>query len=40
MFVKKSEGFEKFVEGDGLILCVCHRELGAGDEAGAESEKK
>jgi hypothetical protein len=35
MFVKKSEGFKKFVEGDSLILRVCHRELCAGNEAGA-----
>lgn len=40
VFVKKSEGVEEFVEGDGLIVGVGDGKLSAGDEAGAKSEEK
>jgi len=39
-FVKKSEGFEKLVERNGLILRVSGSKLSAGNQAGAKSEKK
>ena len=38
MFVKKSEGVEEFVEGDGLVVGVGDGELRAGDETGAKGE--
>jgi hypothetical protein len=40
MSVKKSEGVDKFVERNGLILRVGDGELSAGNEAGAKSEEK
>lgn len=40
LFVQQREGSQQFVEGDGLVLCVCDGELSAGHEACAESEKK
>ena len=40
MLVKKSEGVEKLVERNGLILRVGDRKLSSGDETGAKSEEK
>jgi len=40
MLVEEFEGADEFVEGDGFVLRVGDSELGAGDEAGAEGEKK
>jgi hypothetical protein len=40
VFVKQGEGFEKLVEGNGLILRIGDGKLGAGDQAGAKREKK
>jgi hypothetical protein len=40
VFVKQREGFDKLVQGNGLILCIGDGELSAGDETSAESEEK
>ena len=40
VFVKKGEGFEELVEGNGLILRVGEGKLSSGDETGAKREKK
>jgi hypothetical protein len=40
VFVKKSEGVEKPVERNSLILSISDGKLSAGDQAGAKSKKK